>query len=433
MDISIPVSNGLKGAYKLPGDKSISHRAMMISALADGVSEIRGYSAAADPQSTRRCFLNLGITVEERNEVLVVHGKGLRGLQAADKNLDCGNSGTTMRLLSGIMAGQRFSSTLVGDASLSKRPMKRVMNPLHLMGARIQGTAEHTAPLHIQPAVQLKAIRYEMPVASAQVKSSILFAGLFADGETTVVESIPTRDHTERMLGCAVKHVEEKYLISVQGGKKIPAGSFLVPGDIAAATFLIVAASIVPNSEIVVSNAGLNPSRREILSVLQSLGCNITIENRRTVNGEEIGDLVVRSSALRGDLIIQGETVAALIDEIPALTIAALFAEGTFTLHDAKELRAKETDRITALVANLRALGADVEEYEDGFSFEGGKRLHGTALASYDDHRIAMAFGVAGLQIEGITIRDAGCVDISFPGFWEQILRSGIKGEESGA
>ncbi len=394
----------------------------MISSLADGVSEIRGYSAAADPQSTRRCFSDLGINIDERGDVLIVHGKGLYGLQDADKDLDCGNSGTTMRLLSGIMAGQKFSSTLVGDESLSRRPMKRVMNPLHLMGARIHGTAEHTAPLHILPVEKLNAIHYEMPVASAQVKSSILFAGIFADGETTVVETTPTRDHTERMLDCTITHEDGKYVVKVQGGKKIRSGLFIVPGDISAATFLIVAASIVPNSEIQISNVGLNPSRKEILSVLQSIGCNFVIENQRVVSGEEMGDLVVRTSELHGDLNIQGETVAALIDEIPALAIAALFTEGTFTLHDAKELRAKETDRITALVTNLRALGAEVEEYEDGFLFAGRQHLHGVTLESFDDHRIAMAFGVAGLQIEGITIRDAGCVDISFPGFWEQIL-----------
>jgi 3-phosphoshikimate 1-carboxyvinyltransferase len=423
MDIAIPKSKGLKGTYLIPGDKSISHRAMMISALADGVSEIHGYSAAADPQSTRRCFFDLGIMIEEHNDVIQVQGKGLHGLRVSSKNLDCGNSGTTMRLLSGIMAGQKFSSTLVGDESLSRRPMKRIMNPLHLMGARIQGTAEQTAPLHIQPVEHLKAIRYEMPVASAQVKSSVLFAGLFADGETTVVESTPTRDHTERMLGCTINHENGKYIVKVQGGKKISSGLFIVPGDISAATFLIVAASIVPNSEIKISNVGLNSSRKEILSVLQSIGCNIVIENQRVVSGEEMGDLVVQSSKLHGDLQIQGATVAALIDEIPALAIAALFTEGTFTLHDAKELRAKETDRITALVTNLHALGAEVEEFEDGFSFAGKQHLHGTTLASYGDHRIAMALGVVGLQLEGITIQNAGCVDISFPDFWKQILR----------
>jgi 3-phosphoshikimate 1-carboxyvinyltransferase len=423
MDIAIPKSKGLKGTFLIPGDKSISHRAMMISALAEGVSEIHGYSTAADPQSTRRCFSDLGIMIEEHNDVLQVQGTGLHGLHVPSKNLDCGNSGTTMRLLSGIMAGQKFSSTLVGDESLSRRPMKRIMNPLHLMGARIQGTAEQTAPLHIQSVDRLKAIRYEMPVASAQVKSSVLFAGLFADGETTVVESTPTRDHTERMLGCSIDHNHEKYIIKIQGGRTIPASSFLIPGDISAATFLIVAASIVPDSEIQISNVGLNPSRREILSVLQSIGCKIKIENQHAVSGEEIGNLIVQSSDLHGNIQMQGDTIAALIDEIPALAIAALFTDGTFTLHDAKELRAKETDRIAALVSNLRALGADVEEYEDGFAFIGRQHLRGTSLDSYDDHRIAMAFGVAGLQIKGITIQNSGCVDISFPGFWDQILR----------
>ncbi|HVN49743.1 MAG TPA: 3-phosphoshikimate 1-carboxyvinyltransferase [Bacteroidota bacterium] len=424
MDIAIPTSKGLKGTYSIPGDKSISHRAMMIGSLAEGVSEIRGYSAAADPQSTRRCFSDLGITIEERNDVLVVHGKGLYGLKSAGKDLDCGNSGTTMRLLSGILAGQKFSSTLIGDASLSKRPMKRIMDPLRLMGAQIHGTVQNTAPLQIQSVDRLNAIRYEMPVASAQVKSAILFSGLFADGETTVIESIPTRDHTERMLGCHVRTEDGKYIATIQGGKNISAGSFLVPGDISAATFFMVAASIVPNSEIQIADVGLNPSRTEIIAVLQSLGCNIAVENKRVMNGEELGDLVIRSSELKGNVHIHGETVAALIDEIPALTIAALFSDGTFTLHNAKELRAKETDRIAALVANLRLLGVEVEEYEDGYSFVGGQQLHGASLASYDDHRIAMAFGVAGLIIEGITIRDAGCVNISFPKFWEQILHT---------
>ncbi len=418
MNIEIQISQGISGEYNIPGDKSISHRALMIAAMADGVSTIEGCSSAADPLSTRRCLESLGVTFDSAVSHYRVEGRGLRGLSGSRKPLDAGNSGTTIRLLSGVLAGQRFSSEIAGDASLNKRPMLRIFEPLRLMGANIHGTKNNTAPILIDAVSDLHGIEYTMPVSSAQVKSAVLFAGAFAEGTTTVREKIQTRDHTERMLGLATAVEDGVWKTSIEGGIAIHAQHFFIPGDISAAAFLIVAGLIVPHSSIRILNVGLNPTRTELLHVLKGIGASIEIVNERVLAGERIGDLHVVTSDLDGDMMLQGETVAKVIDEIPILAIASLFSKGTFRIINAEELRRKESDRIASMTANLRTIGVDVEEYPDGFGFEASGSLHGGAIESFDDHRIAMAFGVAGLRIPGIIIQRAECADISFPGFW---------------
>jgi 3-phosphoshikimate 1-carboxyvinyltransferase len=422
MNLSIPQITHLQGTRQVPGDKSISHRALMIGAIADGMSEIAHCSRAADPMSTLSCMRQLGLKVEDYGERIVMHGNGRHGLQMSSAPLDAGNSGTTMRLLSGILAGQRFPSVIVGDSSLSQRPMKRIMDPLRLMGANIQGTDNNTAPIKFEPVDRLHAIRYTPPMPSAQVKSSLLFAGLYASDTTLIVEKTQTRDHTERMLGLQTKNVDGSYIVEIHPDIKIEGKRFFVPGDISAAAFLLSAGLIVPGSNFRIQNIGLNPTRRRILDIFRTMGGNIQIDNERIIEGEPIGDLIVHYSELKSNLELHGAEVVDLIDEIPVLAVTALFAEGYFRIHDARELRMKETDRISAIVNNLRLLGCEVEEYEDGFAFEGRKEYSGNLLPSYSDHRIAMAFGVAGIRIQNVTIQDTECVDISFPGFWKELL-----------
>jgi 3-phosphoshikimate 1-carboxyvinyltransferase len=424
MNLAIPHINGLKGTLQLPGDKSISHRALLIGALADGVSEISSCSQAADPLSTLSCIKQLGVQVTERGNDILIHGKGRRGLKEPSAPLNAGNSGTTMRLLSGILAGQNFHSVLLGDSSLCQRPMKRIMDPLRQMGAHIHGTDKNTAPLFIEPVEQLHSMHYTLPVPSAQVKSAILFAGLFADNGTTVIENSKTRDHTERMLGLHSETINGCTTVHVHPELRIEGKKFFVPGDISAAAFFLSAGLIVPKSKLKIQNVGLNPTRRHIVDILRSMGGAIEIENEQTIEGEPIADLLVHSSELKGGLDLHGAEVVDLIDEIPILAVTALFAEGSFRVHDARELRAKETDRISALVQNLRLLGCAVEEYEDGFAFEGKQKYSGAVIPSYDDHRIAMSFGIAGLRIPNITIENTECADISFPGFWQKLLSS---------
>jgi len=423
MDITIPISDGLSGTYSVPGDKSISHRALILSSISSGVSKVEDCSTAADPLSTKRCLEMLGVQFEGKASRLRVNGKGIRGLSRPSQTLDAGNSGTTIRLLSGVLVGQSFPSSIAGDSSLNKRPMNRIIDPLRKMGAKIAGTESGTAPLRIEPVPTLQAITYDMPVASAQVKSAILLAGLYADGITTVREQVLTRNHTEKMMGLTSRQENGSWIVSVEGGKKLEPQHYIVPGDTSAAAFLMVAAAIVPNSDILIHNVGLNPTRTALIDVLKSLGANIQIENLQIIGGEEIGDIRVKSCGLQGDLKLQGEIVASVIDEIPILTIAGLFSGGSFLLRDAQELRKKESDRIMAMVSNLRNLGVDVEEYPDGFAFEHTENLKGAAIETYFDHRIAMAFGVLGLQIPGIIIKNAECVDISFPGFWDYLCK----------
>ncbi len=396
----------------------------MIASLAEGTSEIHGFLEAADPLSTRQCLKTLGIEFDMNDNALRVHGRGLRGLRAPTRELDAGNSGTTLRLLAGILAGQTFVSRLVGDASLSQRPMKRVIEPLARMGARIESTERATAPLTIHGIFPLKAIHYEMPISSAQVKSAVLLAGLFAEGDTSVVETITTRDHTERMLGLERREQNGRMVITTRGGMTIEPRAFSIPGDLSSAAFLIVAATIVPGSDLLLKNIGLNPTRSRCIELLRSIGADIREERVEVFSGEPQGDLRVRSAALRGDLVLDGKKSAEVIDEIPILAIASLFSQGSFRLTGAGDLRNKESDRISAMVKNLRALGCEVEEYADGFAFQGKKDVIGAEIDSFGDHRIAMAFGVAGLAAEGkMTIHGAECVAISFPGFWELLLQ----------
>jgi 3-phosphoshikimate 1-carboxyvinyltransferase len=422
MDRTIQTSKKLSGDITVPGDKSISHRSVMIGAIADGTMEITGFLQAADPLSTIACFNSLGIHHRFTDERLYIEGKGLHGLSRSTAVLDAGNSGTTIRLLSGILAGQKFPTTITGDQFLVKRPMKRIIDPLSRMGAQITATDAQTAPLTIHPPAALKAIEYELPIASAQVKSAVLFAGLYAEGTTRVIEREPSRDHTERMLGLDVQSTDGGTVVSVEGGRTIEAGNFAVPGDPSSAAFFIVAGLIVPGSEVMVRNVGMNPSRIGFLSVLKGMGASISIENERTIGGEPLADIVVRSSDLHTDVDLGGSIIPNIIDEIPVLSVAAAFAQGSFRIRDAQELRAKETDRIEAVCANLRKMGLAVETEKDGFAFHSKNNLLHNEFDSYDDHRIAMAFGIAALALKGTSvIRNAECVSISYPSFWETI------------
>ena len=407
----------LFGTITLPADKSVAHRTAMLASLAEGTSRIANYPASADPQSTLACMRRLGAEITEEDGILTVEGRGLRGLQAPDGPLDCGNSGTTMRLLSGILAGQSFDSTLTGDASLSRRPMERVRVPLARMGAHLDLTDGH-APVRIRGGAALRGIEYALPVPSAQVKSCVLLAGLFADGETTVVETAPSRDHTERMLGLDAVEMDGARYLTVEGGRPIAPRTWAVPRDFSAAAFFLVAGSIVPEGTLRLPSVGLNPSRSGLLDVLRAMGADVRVENERERGGEPLGDLSVRAARLHG-VSVSSDVVPNLIDEIPVLAVAAACAEGRTEVRDAAELRVKETDRIDAMAKNLRALGAEVEEFEDGFAINGPCTLRGATVESYDDHRIAMAMGVAGLVASGTTtIVDAECAKVSFPDFW---------------
>lgn len=407
------------GVIDVPSDKSIAHRSALFAAIADGTSRIVDYPLSEDPLSTLKCLKALGVEFFEQDGVLVIEGKGPFGLQEAAGDLPCRNSGTTMRLLSGILSGQPFPSRLSGDGSLSKRDMTRIADPLREMGADVTLTKNH-APVVIRPASGLKGITYTLPVASAQVKSCILLAGLYADGETSVIETTPTRDHTERMLGLASVTIGKQNIITVRGGATIRARTWPVPRDFSAAAFFLVAALILPDSAVRLPSVGVNPSRTGLLHVLRAMGARIELESDRVTGSEAIADLVVYSSGLSA-IEIGGNTVATIIDEIPILAVAATCAEGRTVIRDAGELRHKETDRIRATVAALRALGAKVEEFEDGMAITGGK-LSGGTVDSEGDHRIAMAMGIAGLIGSSDTIiRQADAVSVSFPEFWQAL------------
>ena len=418
MNRTVQQATRLQGHVSLPSDKSIAHRSALLSALGDGTSRIVNYPSSADPQSTLSCLQQLGLEVEEEEGALLVHGQGLQGLSPPIDAIDCGNSGTTMRLLSGILAGQSFSSTLTGDASLRSRPMQRIADPLNEMGARVELTEGH-APIRLHGGQTLQGFEYRLPVASAQVKSCVLLAGLFAEGETTVIEPVPARDHTERMLGLDVVELNGERHITVRGGQRIEARTWTVPRDFSAAAFLLVAGTIVPGSQLQLNGVGINPSRNALLEVLQAMGADITVQNERSYGGEPIADLTVASADLHG-ISVSGPLIPNLIDEIPILAVAGAFAEGRTEIRDAAELRVKETDRIAAIAEGLSGLGAQVETFEDGLAVTGGRTLKGTTVDSHDDHRIAMALGVAGLAARGTTtIQDAECARISFPGFWK--------------
>ena len=416
---------GLKGTVSVPGDKSISHRGIMFGSIADGTTEIHNFLPGADCLATIRCFRTLGIEIEQEGSTVTVHGKGLHGLSAPSHILDVGNSGTTTRLLSGILAGQPFESKLSGDESLNSRPMKRIIDPLTQMGADISSILHNgCAPLYIAPS-RLHGIHYDSPVASAQVKSCILLAGLYADGETSVTEPGLSRNHTELMLkefGADIRSVHNldcsRTTAIIQPGRELHGQKLTVPGDISSAAYFIAAGLIVPDSEIRITNVGINPTRAGILKICEDMGARIELSNERTEGGEKIADITVRTSRLHGT-VIEGDIIPALIDEIPVIAVMAAVAEGTTVIRDAAELKVKETDRIETVTDNLKAMGCDVTPTEDGMIINGGK-LKGASIHTLLDHRIAMAFSIAALAAEGRTrILDSKCVDVSYPAFYD--------------
>ncbi len=414
----------LSGELTIPGDKSISHRSIMFGSIAQGLTEVRGFLQGADCLSTISCFTKMGIPIENKGETVLIHGRGLRGLTTPKEILDCGNSGTTTRLICGILAAQDFDVTLTGDESICRRPMKRIMEPLSMMGAKIQSIhCNDCAPLAIT-GCRIHGIHYQSPVASAQVKSAVLLAGLYAEGETRVTESYISRNHSELMLSAFGADIRTENTTAVlRPGNALKGLCITVPGDISSAAFFIAAALIVPNSEVLIRNVGINPTRDGILHVCRQMNGNISILNRKNESGEPTADLLVRSSALQGT-VIEGSIIPTLIDELPMLAAMACYAKGTTVIRDAAELKVKESNRITVMAENLRAMGADVTETEDGMIIHGGRPLHGAIIDSKKDHRIAMTFAVTALAAEGETeILDADCVNISYPGFYSDLAR----------
>ncbi len=424
MDWTSAPSSALHGDVHVPGDKSISHRAIMLAAIAEGSSRITGFLEGEDTRATARAFADMGVHVESpRDNERIVHGVGLYGLRRPPAPIDCGNAGTGMRLLTGLLAGQRFDSALIGDASLSRRPMRRVIDPLNRMNANIDSN-DGLPPLRVRGNQTLSGIRYEVPVASAQVKSAILLAGLYARGETEVIEPHPTRDYTERMLAAFGSPVEfGPCWAKVVGGHPLRAVDIDVPGDFSSAAFFVVAATIVPESQLTIKNVGMNPRRTGLLQVLRLMGADIRETNSRSVGGEPVCDLVVRSAPLHG-IDVPIEHVPDMIDEFPILFIAAAAARGTTRITGAAELRVKESDRIAVMAAGLRELGINIDETPDGAVIEGGRFAHGT-VDSAGDHRCAMSFSVAGLISDGpVTVEDCANVATSFPNF--SALANGI-------
>lgn len=416
--------NGLKGEVTIPGDKSVSHRSVMFGSIAKGTTEVHNFLQGADCLSTISCFQKMGVAIKRTGDRVVIQGNGLRGLKQPDGILDCGNSGTTTRLISGILAAQDFSVTLTGDASIQKRPMKRIMDPLSLMGADIRSVHNNgCAPLAIT-GTSLHGIHYPSPVASAQVKSAILLAGLYADSETRVTEPYVSRNHTELMLSCFGAGVHTEHTTAViQPAKELYGTRILVPGDISSAAFFIAAGLMIPNSELLIQNVGINPTRDGILHVCRDMGASITLMNPKSGDGEPVADILVKTSSLHG-AVIGGAIIPTLIDELPMIAAMACLAEGDTVIKDAAELKVKESNRIDVMVRNLTAMGADVEETADGMIIHGGKPLHGAVIDSKLDHRIAMTFAIAGCCAEGETeILGAECVDISYPGFYQDLNR----------
>ena len=412
----------IKGQITLPGDKSISHRAALIAALATGATEISNFSTAQDCASTLACLRQLGVSVEVKDGVVRVAGG--KNLNAAGASLDCGNSGSTMRILAGVLAGQNFNAELIGDESLTRRPMRRIIEPLELMGAKIDST-DGKPPLKIHGSNRLVPITYRLPVASAQVKSAILFAALFANGRTAVIEKSPSRDHTERLFkGFGVPVTTNDDLsITIDGPARFNGGAITIPGDISSAAYFIAAAMLLPHSELTIEGVGLNPTRAAFLSVLSSWGAAITTSDVRDERNEPVGTINVRgglhSVARDEDRILSGAMIPWLIDELPLLAVVGTQVRGGIQIRDAEELRLKESDRLQATANNLRAMGAEVEEFDDGIAVSGSAELRGAAIDSYGDHRIAMAFSVAALLAQGGTeIKNPECVAISFPEFF---------------
>ena len=412
----------MKGELTVPGDKSISHRGIMFGAIAEGTTELEGFLDGADCRSTISCFRQMGIEISQDHDRVQIHGKGLYGLRQPKDMLDAGNSGTTVRLISGILAGQPFTTQLTGDASIQKRPMKRIMTPLSLMGASIRSLAGNDcAPLEIHGG-SLVPIHYDSPVASAQVKSCVLLAGLYAEGQTSVTEPVPSRDHTERMLsGFGAEITSREHTATVTGHPRLIGQHITIPGDISSAAYFIAAGLICPNSDLYIRNVNTNPTRAGILTVAKQMGGKITLENQRVVSGEEVCDIHVVSSDLHGTQIDR-ELIPSLIDEIPVIAVMAAFAEGTTVIKDAQELKVKESNRIDSVTENLNAMGGDAIPTEDGMIIHGGRPLHGARILTRSDHRIAMSFAIAGLAADGeTTFDDPGCIDISYPTFFETL------------
>lgn len=409
----------LQGSLTIPGDKSVSHRSVMFAALADGTSHIEGFLEGEDTRATARIFSQLGVRIETPSpSQRIVHGVGIDGLQAPSAPLDCGNAGTGMRLLAGLLAGQAFDCTLIGDESLSGRPMRRVTGPLSQMGAKIDTQDDGTPPLHVHGGQSLHGIDFASPVASAQIKSAVLLAGLYAQGETSVLEPHPTRDYTERMLSAFGVDIEfSPGKARLRGGQRLRATDIVVPADFSSAAFYLVAASIIPGSELRLKQVGLNPRRTGLLHALRLMGADITEENPAEQGGEPVADLVVRYAPLKGARIPEA-LVPDMIDEFPALFVAAVAAEGQTVVSGAAELRVKESDRLAAMATGLRALGMQVDETEDGATLHGGVRLGSGTIESHGDHRIAMAFAIAGQISDGeVRINDIANVATSFPDF----------------
>lgn len=421
---------GLSGEITVPGDKSISHRSIMLGALAKGTTEVYGFLQGADCLSSIDCFRKMGVIIENTGNdgIVIIQGRGLRGLVSPSETLDVGNSGTTTRLMSGILAAQTFTSRVNGDASIQKRPMGRIMTPLSMMGADI--TSENNngcAPLIIH-GKKLKGINYQSPVASAQVKSAVLFAGLYADGETSVTEPAVSRNHTELMFKEFGVDIEtEGKTVTVKPATELYARQVYVPGDISSAAYFIVAGLITPNSCITIKNVGINPTRDGIIRVCQMMGADIEVSEHEGRTEEPTADITVRTSTLKG-CTIGGEIIPTLIDELPVIAILACFADGTTIIKDAEELKVKESNRIDVVVNNLRAMGADVQATDDGMIINGGKELHGAVIDSRLDHRIAMSFAVAAMNSDGETeILGSECVDISYPAFYRDMERLVVK------
>ncbi len=421
---TIAPTRGLKGEVTIPGDKSISHRSIMLGSIALGTTEITHFLEGADCLSTIDCFRKMGVEIERKPSSILVHGKGLRGLTAPASTLNVGNSGTTTRLISGILSGQNFATTLSGDDSLNSRPMKRIMTPLNTMGAHIRSLNDNgCAPLHIRPGA-LHGIHYQSPVASAQVKSAVLLAGLYADSPTSVTEPALSRNHTELMLqgfGAYVAtdlHTDGTATAHVEPCKELYGQQICVPGDISSAAYFIAAALLVPGSELLVKNVGTNFTRAGFLKVCKAMEADIETVSQTIEGGESRADLLVRYSHLKGT-VIEGDIIPTLIDEIPMIAIMAAFADGQTVIRDAAELKVKETNRIDTVTAGLKAMGAVITPTDDGMIIEGTGHLNGASIQSYLDHRIAMAFSVAGLASDGETqIVDSQCVDVSYPEFY---------------
>lgn len=423
--MEIMKQEGLRGTLTVPGDKSISHRAVMFGALAEGTTRISHFLKGADCLSTISCFQKMGIEIEQKETEVLVHGKGLHGLTAPQGILDVGNSGTTTRLIAGILSGQGFSSELDGDESIRTRPMKRIMLPLSSMGADIRSKKENGCVPLLISGRPLHGISYQSPVASAQVKSCVLLAGMYADGPTSVAEPFLSRNHTELMLSYFGADISSQgTTASIRPEPKLEARDILVPGDISSAAYFIAAGLLTPDSELLLKNVGTNPTRAGILKICRQMGADITLLNENS-QGEPTADILVRTSSLKGT-VIGGADIPTLIDELPVLAVMAAFAEGTTVIRDAQELKVKESDRIAVMVENLKRMGADIEGTDDGMIIRGGKPLHGAVIDPCMDHRVAMSFAVAGTVCQGrMDILNWDCVKISYPEFYKDLYSLG--------